>query len=203
MFLLLVASLAFAEAPAGMVDVKTVASTVVVSMRYATRDNFLGEAFYADAACYLTPATADKIAKAESSLVSQGYHLLLWDCARPVGVQQRMWDACVAHHGADHCSGLVANPGKSRSRHTYGTTVDVSIVDRDGFPVGVPSKYDSGLFPDDTAEDKSRARPPAFGSSAKPLPWDDLAWSNYRILAAAMTAAGFTGISSEWWHWQG
>lgn len=201
--LLLLVSLANATAPTGMVDVTTVAPTVRVSMKYATSDNFLGEAFYTDDTCYLTPATAAKIAKAESFVVQQGFHLQLWDCARPVEVQQRMWDTCVAYHGAEHCSGLVANPSKSKSRHTYGTTVDVSLVTYDGFPTSVPSKFDSGLFPDDTADDKSRARPPASGSSVKPTLWDDWAWKNYQTLARAMTVAGFTGISSEWWHWQG
>jgi len=199
----LLASLALADAPAGMVDVKTVAPTVRVTMKYATTNNFLGMAFYTDSTCYLTPATAAKVAKVESFLVPQGYHLQLLDCARPVEVQQRMWDTCVAYHGAGHCSGLVANPSKSKSRHTYGTTVDVSLTDFEGFPVNVPSKYDSGLFPDDTAEDKARARPPATGSSVKPTLWSDYAWENYQTLVRAMTVAGFTGISSEWWHWQG
>ena len=182
--------------PVGMVDVKTVAPTVHVLMKYATSDNFLEEVFYEDDTCYLTPITAAKIAKAESFLVSQGFHLQLWDCARPVKVQHKMWDACVSYHGAEHCVGLVANPSKSKSRHTYGTTVDVSLVTYNGFQTSVPSKFDSGLFSSDTVADKSRARPPIFGSSIKPTLWDDLAWKNYQILVHAMTIVGFTGISS-------
>lgn len=199
---LFLAFLILTTAPIGMVDVTTVVPTVHVSMKYAITDNFLGRAFYTDPTCYLTPTTAAKIAAAESFLVQQAFHLQLWDCARPIEVQQPMWDACVAYHNADYCSGLVANPSKSKSRHTYGKTVDVSLVDYEGWPVSMPSKFDSGLFPGDTAEDKTRARPPINGSTIKPPLWNDHEWENYQTLARAMTAAGFTGINSEWWHWQ-
>lgn len=191
---------AFATPPAGMIDVKTVAPTVVVEMKYATPDNFLGAAFYTDTTCYLTPATAQKVVQAESVVASQGYHLVLWDCARPVEYQYTMWNSCVANHGESHCSGLVANPYVSKSGHTFGKVIDVGLVDAQGAPIEMPSKYDSGLFPEDTQTDKSRSRPPS--GNTKPTLWSETSWQNYLVLAAALRSAGFTGITSEWWHWK-
>jgi len=187
-------------APPGMVDIRSVAPTVHVQIRYATPDNFLGEAFYKDATCYLTPQTADKVSRAEQLVSAFGYRLLLWDCTRDTAYQGRMWDSCVEHHGQDHCSGLVANPNRSLSHHTFGTTIDVGLVNRDGTAVELPSKYDSGLFLTDTPADKQAARPPK--DSVKPALWSDASWDAYRVLQYAMIVSGFTGISSEWWHWE-
>ncbi|MBI1908362.1 hypothetical protein HYS28_03010, partial [Candidatus Uhrbacteria bacterium] len=129
MFLLL-ASVALA-APAGMIDVTTVAPTVVVEMKYATPDNFMGYAFYSGteaAVCWLTPETAAKVAAAEITLSAQGYHLVMYDCARPVAYQYAMWDSCVANHGASHCGGLVANPyDKPSSLRERQRAVDHSV----------------------------------------------------------------------------
>lgn len=188
-------------APSGMVDIKTVAPGVVVDVRYATPDNFLGRAFYTDPTCYLTPATAAKVAHAEAAVSKQGYHLLLWDCARPLSYQYDMWNSCVRNHGESHCSGLVANPYASPSGHTYGNVIDVGLVTADGSPVELPSKYDSGLFSEDTSADKTRSRPPSDGVTKPPL-WSDTAWEHYRVLRSVLSAAGFTGITSEWWHWK-
>lgn len=205
MIVSLFVSAAFA-APAGMIDVKSVAPTVVVAMKYATADNFLGYAFYTGpeaGICWLTPATAEKVRQAEEIVAAEGYHLILYDCARPPAYQYPMWDTCVATHGTGHCSGLVANPYERLSGHTYGKVIDVGLVASDGSVIEIPSKYDSGLFPGDTSTDKARARPPASGSTTKPATWTDAGWKHYLILARALIASGFSGITSEWWHWKG
>lgn len=209
-------STANAAAPSGMIDVTTVAPTVVLGMSYATPENFMGYAFYtgSDAGtCWLTPAVADKVAEAEAALSKQGYHLLIYDCARPVQYQYAMWDSCVANHGASHCGGLVANPYDRPSGHTYGKVIDVGLVSADGTPIELPSKFDSGLFPGDTKTDKFRPRPPSGSVSGqwttpstwtKPTLWGDAAMTHFVIMATALHDAGLSGaISSEWWHWKG
>jgi len=183
-----------------MVNVKSVAPTVVVQMKYATDDNFLGVAFYTDPVCYLTPATALKVAQAESVVASQDRHLVLYDCARPVEYQYTMWNSCVVNYGESHCSGLVANPYVSKSGHTYGKVIDVGLVDSQGITIEMPSKYDSGLFPDDTSTDKARSRPSQNG--IKPSLWSETGWQNYLILSSALRSADFVGNPSEWWHWK-
>lgn len=212
-FLVLVAQVL--AAPQGMIDVTTVAPTVVLDMRYATPNNFLGYAFYTGpeaGVCYLTPEVAAKVAKAEATVSAQGYHLVMYDCARPVQYQYTMWDTCVATHGSTHCSGLVANPYERPSGHTYGKVVDVGLVDANGQAIELPSKYDSGLFAGDTRADKSLPRPPSGSVSGqwtdpsawtRPTLWSDTAMRNFVIMASALHSAGFSGaISSEWWHWK-
>lgn len=207
---------ALATGPSGMVDVTTIAPTVVIDMRYATPSNFLGYAFYTgpDAGvCWLTPEVAAKVANAEAMVSAQGYHLVLYDCVRPAQYQYTMWDTCVATHGSDHCSGLVANPHDRLSGHTYGKVIDVGFADANGQPIELPSKFDSGLFPGDTKTDKSLPRPPSGSVSGqwgdpstwtKPTLWSDAAMGHFVIMASALHDAGFSGaISSEWWHWKG
>ncbi|MEK9130988.1 MAG: M15 family metallopeptidase, partial [Patescibacteria group bacterium] len=179
-------------------------STIEVDLRYATTRNFLGIAFYDDPTCYVTRETAERLKAAEAIVEDAGYRLLIWDCKRPLEVQQKMWNACVRAHNIEHCAGLVANPEVSPSRHTYGKTVDVSLAPL--FPAfggdPMPTAYDSGLYPDDAAEDKTRARPPMPSSTVKPELWSDAQFAHYELLRGAMTAAGFTTIGSEWWHFE-
>ncbi len=170
------ASVAKAEPhPDDFVDVTTAIPDAVLDLRYASTDNFTGEKLYTHATCKLRRVVAEKLADAAKRLRAQHRRLLLWDCYRPSSVQQILWQ-----HNPD--PRFVADP-KVGSVHSRGAAVDVGLVDSDGAPVVLPTAYDAATR--DAFRD--RALDGQHGAEA-------------RTLEAAMTAAGFVGLATEWWH---
>ncbi len=170
------AAAAYAEPrPDDFVDVAKAVPDAVLDLRYASTDNFTGEKLYAHATCKLRHVVADKLADAARRLRAHHRRLLLWDCYRPASVQQILWQ-----HDPD--PRFVADP-KVGSVHSRGAAVDVGLVDLDGKPVVLPTAYDAATR--DAFRDRALAG--EHGAEA-------------RTLEAAMTAAGFVGLATEWWH---
>jgi zinc D-Ala-D-Ala dipeptidase len=159
-----------------LVNIQTLAPAIRLDMRYATNNNFLKQAVYPRATCLLRSATATKLAAAQKSLARQGLGLQVLDCYRPLSVQRRMWAILP---DADY----VANP-KTGSRHNRGAAVDVTLVDRSGIPLEMPSEFDD--FSPRAHRDYAAASPRAQ--------------AHRRLLQRVMAQHGFQGISSEWWH---
>ncbi len=157
------------------VDVAKVIPDAVIDMRYATADNFTKQKVYPSATCKLRRTVAERLAKAASTLRKQGRRLLVWDCYRPSSVQEQFWKLVPDER-------YVANPTQG-SRHSRGAAVDVGLVDSDGKPVTLPTAFDD--FSE--AAHRDRALKGTHGVEA-------------RRLEAAMKAAGFVGMPTEWWH---
>jgi len=165
---------------AGLVDVRTVAPGVVVDLRYATTGNFLGEAVYPpDTACLLLDATARKLARVNEALAKRGYALKTWDCYRTSAAQQRFWEKLPDPR-------FVADPARGGSRHERGVAVDVTLVDREGREVPMPTGFDD--FSERAARDWAGASPEVAAHRA--------------LLRQTMEAGGFRGIRTEWWHYE-
>lgn len=180
LLLLLIASCAPAAAggrdkPTDLVDVSTVIADAVIDMRYATTDNFTGEQLYPVARCKLRRAVATRLAKAAALLRKQDRRLLVWDCYRPRSVQRTLWKLVPDER-------YVANP-KQGSRHNRGAAVDVGLVDMDGAPVMLPTKFDEFS---ESAHRKNALKGDA-GIEA-------------RRLEVAMKKVGFVAMPTEWWH---
>ena len=163
------------EKPADLVDITTVIPDAVIDMRYATADNFTGKHVYPVARCKLRRAVATRLAKAAAALREQSRRLLVWDCYRPTSVQEAFWKLVPDER-------YVANP-KQGSRHSRGAAVDVALVDADGKPLTLPTKFDEFT----EAAHRSKALAGEQGAEA-------------RRLEKAMKAAGFVGMPTEWWH---
>jgi D-alanyl-D-alanine dipeptidase len=163
-------------APAPLVDVKKVVPDMVVSMQYATADNFTGKVLYDCNRCFLTETTARKLAKARLELKKQQLGLKVWDCYRPLSVQKLFWSLVPDPR-------YVADPAKG-SRHNRGTAVDVTLVDSRGIEVPMPTRFDD--FSTKAARDNMD------------LPAQIL--KNRDTLATAMKRAGFVPLPTEWWH---
>jgi D-alanyl-D-alanine dipeptidase len=163
------------EKPADLVDITAAIPDAVIDMRYATVDNFTGKQVYPVARCKLRRAVATRLAKAAAALRKQGRRLLVWDCYRPTSVQEAFWKLVPDER-------YVANP-KQGSRHSRGAAVDVGLVDADGKPVTLPTKFDEFT----EAAHRSKALAGEQGAEA-------------RRLEKAMKAAGFVGMPTEWWH---
>jgi D-alanyl-D-alanine dipeptidase len=159
-----------------LVEVARSIPDAVIDIRYATADNFTGKTLYPVARCKLRRAVVERLARAAKTLRADKRRLLIWDCYRPTSIQDVLWKLVPDER-------YVANPNQG-SRHSRGAAVDVALVDADGKAVTLPTKFDE--FSE--AAHRDHALKGTAGVEA-------------RRLEAAMTAAGFVGMPTEWWHY--
>ena len=150
---------------------------LVLEIRYATEQNITGKKIYADKRAWLREETIRKLAQVARELEEKGYRLVLWDGWRPASAQKALWTA--------KPDGRFLTPPNRVSRHTRGTSVDVSLADRNGKILEMPSDHDE--FTDRADEDFSDV-PKEVAQRA-------------RLLRKAMFRAGFSGVPDEWWHY--
>lgn len=159
-----------------MVDVQLLGPTIIVELKYCLKNNFFGKALYASNTAYLRKSTADKLVLAHKKLQEQGFGLKIWDAYRPLSVQKIMWEI-------KPDANYVANPATG-SDHNRGCAVDVTLVDKNGKELVMPTKFD-----DFTMKAKT--------DYAK-LPIKAL--KNREILKNALLSEGFVQYKNEWWH---
>ena len=150
---------------------------LVLEIRYATEQNITGKKIYTDKRAWLREETIRKLAQVARELEEKGYRLVLWDGWRPASAQKALWAA--------KPDGRFLTPPNRISRHTRGTSVDVSLADRNGKILEMPSDHDE--FTDRADEDFSDV-PKEVAQRA-------------RLLRKAMFRAGFSGVPDEWWHY--
>ncbi len=162
-----------------LVEISKVDPTIRVEMRYATTHNCIGAAVYpADMPCLIRPEIGLRLKAAQQYLRGWNYGLKIWDAYRPSEAQHTLWKRWAKR-------GYVADPDDGRgSLHTWGLAVDVTLVDRFGNDVEMPSDFD--VF---TADASGIYR----GKS-------DTVHNNLHLLQRAMFGSGFQGLSTEWWH---
>ncbi|MDY3282824.1 M15 family metallopeptidase [Dysosmobacter sp.] len=167
-----------AEPEDALVSVWEYLPNVSVELKYATADNFTGQVIYDSADARLRLGTLRKLQKAQDRLGAEGYRLLIWDAYRPPEAQWKLWELCPDPN-------FVSDPNRGFSRHSRGSTVDVTLVTLDGEAVEMPSGFDefSPLADRDYSDVSDTAR------------------ANAERLEQAMTAAGFRGYDKEWWHY--
>lgn len=120
-----------------LVELKRLDSTIHLDVRYATTNNFMGERFYSQARAFLQRPAAQALLRANRSLRSLGYGLLIHDAYRPWYVTKMFWDATPVGQRV-----FVADPAKG-SRHNRGCAVDLTLYDlKTGKPVEMVSGYD-------------------------------------------------------------
>lgn len=158
------------------VNLATLPRPPELEIRYATPFNFTGQQLYPFPAAFLRKEMAEAIAQVQAELAQEGLGLKIWDAYRPLSVQQKMWDLIRDDR-------YVSDPKKNAGRHTRGTTVDVTLVDKLGRELEMPTDFD----------DFSEA---AF-SDAKTT---EVAAKNRARLQAVMTKHGFEIYPYEWWH---
>lgn len=165
---------------------------VQVDLRYASPDNFVGDDMYSPFDCgWLHRDAAASLEKAVALLAERrgGAALLVLDALRPQCVQERMWAALEGTGLTQY----LAHPERG-SIHSFGMAVDVTIVDAAG------RELDMGTGFDDLTERSHPALEEGF------LARGDLAEvhvENRKLLREVMGAAGWRGINTEWWHFDG
>lgn len=160
-----------------LIDVTMLIPKIKTDIIYATNRNFTKKVIYTQPKCYLLKEVAGQLAKVQKELNEIGLGVLIWDAYRSLPVQKRLWDVCPDER-------YVGNPKKG-GRHTRGTTVDLTIIRlADGKLLEMPTGFDD--FTEKAACDSKDC-----SAEAK---------KNRLLLRVLMEKHGFSGIESEWWH---
>ena len=183
--------------PPGFVAAEDVVPGLVEEMRYYGRDNFVGEPIdgYDAPVCILTAPAAQALAEVQERLTAFGLGLKVFDCYRPqravehfvrwaedleaTQMQERYYPEVPKSELFER--GYIAE----HSSHSRGSTVDVTVIDRD---TGVELEMGTGF------------------DHFSPRSWPDAAdvpaqqRANRALLQQLMVAAGFQPYAQEWWH---
>ena len=179
----------------GFVPIYTVVDDAVYDIRYYSSNNFTGNKIngYKAPIAYKTKEGAKAWVSAADDLRKQGYRLLIWDTYRPQKAVDNFveWinnpkdDGDKSFYPTLKKSDLLKGQYiMEKSGHTRGSTVDLTIIKKDGSFVDMGGTFD--LF--------SEISHPDYKKLTREQK------KNRKILHDAMIKAGFKGIDSEWWH---
>jgi len=173
----------------GLVNIQKLDSAISVELMYAKADNFVGEKMYNFSEAYLHPKAAVALKKANKLLkeINPNLHLRVYDAARPMRVQQKMWNKVKGTAQQNY----VSNPANGGGLHNYGLAVDVTIADSKGDTLPMGTTIDA-LTPVShiDREEELVLRGKITAEAAK----------NRLLLRTVMEKAGFRPLRSEWWH---
>ena len=150
--------------------------SIVIDMKYATKENFVKEKMYDCSRCFLRRDVALAVVRVHRHLQGQGLGLKLLDCFRPRPIQWMLWNKVPDPR-------YVSDPRKG-SMHNRGAAVDLTLVDGEGNELDMGTPFDF------------------FGPEAHPSYTDlpEHVLNNREILREAMMSEGFKPITTEWWH---
>jgi D-alanyl-D-alanine dipeptidase len=194
---LVLASPAFAaELPPGFSNAAAVVPGLVVDMRYAGPENFVGTRIdgYEFPRCILSTPAAEALARVARRLERDGYGPKVFDCYRPRRAVAHFvrWSRDPAdlkskpdyYPGLDKRKLFALGYIASRSGHSRGSTVDLTLVNRTGTEIDMGGKFD---FFGPLSASVTRLVTPAQQK-------------NRDRLREAMQAEGFRPYAKEWWH---
>lgn len=160
-----------------LIDIKKAIPDIVLDIRYATTNNFMGRVMYPQASAFARKPVVAQLKKIQLELKKKGYSLKIFDAYRPYAIT-------VAFYEQASDKNFVADPAKG-SKHNRGCAVDLTLVDlKTGKDIPMPTAYDSF----------SAAAAPSYQN----LPAELI--KNRDFLIRTMEANGFKVISNEWWH---
>lgn len=155
----------------------------IINMKYNSTDNFLKKNTYKDfgiESCYLLPEVYEKIQALSPVLKAEKLKLVIYDCYRPLEVQQAMWKIMPD-------SRYVANP-KTGSLHNRGVAIDCALTDENGTLLSFPTGFDS--FEEKAAH--------TYVCSAD----EQEQCANRDKFKKMMESVGLQSLRTEWWHYQ-
>lgn len=151
---------------------------ILVELKYATSDNFLGRSIYDFQNVYLRYGTVKKLMSVQQELEEMGLRLKIWDGFRPISAQRMLWEACPDPR-------YVSNPDTGRCTHCRGNTIDLTLADAEGYSLEMPTGFD------DFSSYADRDYSDCTEEAAK----------NAQLLQDLMEKYGFSGLDDEWWHY--
>jgi D-alanyl-D-alanine dipeptidase len=163
-----------------LIELQTLNKELVYDIRYATSNNFTGQALYPrrTALCFLRRPAAEALSRVANSLQKKGLGLKIFDAYRPYAVTEKFWRLIADER-------YVANPAKG-SGHNRGIAVDLTIVD-----LQTKKELDMGTGFDNFSDTAHH--------SFTDLPARVL--QNRKLLRDEMVAQGFVPLDTEWWHY--
>ncbi|ADQ17415.1 peptidase M15D vanX D-ala-D-ala dipeptidase [Leadbetterella byssophila DSM 17132] len=177
----------------GLLDLQELDPEIKVELKYSSTDNFSGTDLYGNLElAFLQEEAALALVKASQKLREDYPHLrlLVYDAARPLEVQETLW-ASLDTLSLEDRKNYLADPEEA-SIHNYGCAVDLTLFDtQTGKPLDMGTPYD---YFGDLAYPRLERKMLNEGKLS-------LRQLNHRILLRSiMLDAGFTPITSEWWH---
>jgi zinc D-Ala-D-Ala dipeptidase len=161
-----------------LVNVTTIYPPLLQEIRYATACNFTGQVLYPFPAAFVHRDVAAALQRVQQDLRKEGLCLKIFDGYRPGSIQFKMWELVRDER-------YVSDPTVSKGKHTRGTAVDVTLVDRMGNELAMPTTFD------DFSEKAHR-----FSAE-----WTKEERTNSLKLEAVMKKHGFIPFPFEWWHY--
>lgn len=201
--ILLVAFLAFTlqiaaqDLPEGFTYLSSIDSSIQLELRYLTNDNFLGTPVdgYEKDTCIITLSSAKALKEVQSKLAKFGLGLKVYDAYRPQQAVDHFVRWAKVMNDTLQKKKYYPNVDKkdlfklgyiaSRSGHTRGSTVDLTIIDlKTGAELDMGSPWDFFGVP-------SHPDYPKINKEQR---------ANRLLLRNLMLEAGFNPYEQEWWH---
>ena len=174
----------------GYVNVQKLDPSIQVSLMYARPDNFTGTVLYDDLReAYLHPHAAHALVKAQKRLQQLRPDLCLkvYDAARPMAIQQKMWNKVKGTPKYFY----VSNPAHGGGLHNYGLAVDLTLCTLKGDTLDMGTKID---YMGAAAHIDNESQLVASRRISKQ------AQRHRELLRKVMRYAGFKPLRTEWWH---
>lgn len=175
--ILLFSKIIFSQEDSLIIPLRSVDTTIVQDVKYATTNNFTGKVLYPSSIVFLRKVVADSLSKANTYFKrNYNYRIKIFDGYRPRKIQKIMWSIIPDEK-------YVANPAKG-SRHNRGAAVDITLIDSIGNELDFGTPYDD------------------FTEKASPnyLDFPQNILNNRNLLKEVMSKFGFIQLDSEWWH---
>jgi zinc D-Ala-D-Ala dipeptidase len=163
-----------------MVEIKSLAPTIVYELKYASDKNFMRRNMYPGKTTYtfLRLPAAKALAQVQKELNEKGMGLKIFDAYRPYSVTEKFWELVMNEK-------YVADPKKA-SGHNRGLAADLTLIyTHNGKELQMPTGFDHFS---DTAH-----------HSFMNIPFDAL--QNRKLLKDIMEKYGFKMFETEWWHY--
>lgn len=176
----------------GLVNVRSLDSSIKIDLKYSDTNNFLKTDFYKSLnKVFLNCDAAINLCNAQFFLkeINPNYSLLVFDATRPSHIQKWMWDSLKM---SNYEKFNYLSPPYETSLHNYGCAVDLTILDLKTKKVlDMGTEFDSF---------NKLSQPQNETLYLKRGLLSQEAYVNRILLRSIMQRANFKPIRSEWWH---
>eukprot|EP01102_Stenamoeba_stenopodia_P018266 TRINITY_DN6672_c0_g2_i2.p1 TRINITY_DN6672_c0_g2~~TRINITY_DN6672_c0_g2_i2.p1 ORF type:complete len:692 (-),score=116.23 TRINITY_DN6672_c0_g2_i2:123-2198(-) len=191
------------EKPDQMVALQTIAPTIIISLAYATEDNFVGkvlDGYGPSSICYLSIAASHALQCVQKELETFGLSLKVFDAYRPQKAVECIYQWSQDPKDQKMKAKFYPKINKSslfelgyvarKSGHSRGSTVDLTIVTKKDSS-NTWEELDMGTC-FDFMDELSHTLNSNIQGQAR---------ANRMLLKSLMERNGFVNFSQEWWHY--
>lgn len=161
-----------------LIDLEEYIPEIVLDIRYASDNNFLGEPVYNLRKAFARLSVAKALKSIQDELKEKNLGLKIFDAYRPFSVTVKFYEKVMD-------TVFVASPWHG-SKHNRGCAVDLTLIDLNtGNELEMPTEYDD--FTEKAAHDYMELTPDVI--------------ANRNLLKEIMIKYGFVVYPAEWWHY--